>query len=72
MNTLVNALAVLIVGIALIVLLSFLLALPVMLLWDAVIPGIFPGLHEITWLQAWGLSLLCGLLFKSHMTKKSD
>lgn len=59
-----------IIGLALIVFVSFLLSLPVMLLWDAVMPEIFTGLHEITWLQAWGLSLLCGLLFKSHTTKK--
>jgi hypothetical protein len=61
-----NYLLAIIGGIGLIVLLSFLLSLPVMLLWDAVMPSIFTGLHEITWLQAWGLSLLCGLLFKSH------
>ena len=61
-----NALFTIIGGLGLIVFLSFLLSLPVMLLWDAVMPGIFPGLHEITWLQAWGLSLLCGLLFKSN------
>ena len=64
-----NALFTIIGGIGLIVFLSFLLSLPVMLLWDAVMPSIFPGLHEITWLQAWGLSLLCGLLFKSHNSK---
>jgi hypothetical protein len=64
-----NYLFTIIGGIGLIVFLSFLLSLPVMLLWDAVMPGIFPGLREITWLQAWGLSLLCGLLFKSHTSK---
>ena len=67
-----NALFTIIGGIGLIVFLSFLLSLPVMLLWDAVMPSIFPGLHEITWLQAWGLSLLCGLLFKSHFDNKKD
>lgn len=66
-----NAIATIIVGLALIVLLSFVLSLPVMLLWDAVIPSIFTGLHEITWMQAWGLSLLCGLLFKSHTGSSS-
>ena len=64
---LLEALITIVGGIALIVFLSFVLSLPVMLLWDAVIPAIF-GLKEITWLQAWGLSLLCGLLFKSHTT----
>lgn len=71
MTTLFQALAVIVGGIALIVFMSFLLSLPVMLLWDAVIPKIF-GLPEITWLQAWGLSLLCGLLFKSHVTTNKD
>lgn len=66
MNSLIQALVLFVVGIALIVFLSFLLALPVMLLWDAVIPSIFK-LPEITWLQAWGLNLLCGLLFKSNI-----
>jgi hypothetical protein len=51
----------------LVVIVSFVLSLPVMLLWDAVVPAIF-NLPEITWLQAWGLSLLCGLLFKSHIS----
>lgn len=71
MNSLGTVIATVILGIALIVFISFLLALPVMLLWDAVIPAIF-GLPEITWLQAWGLSLLCGLLFKSHITHKKE
>ena len=72
MNRLSTAIATVVVGLALIVFLSFLLSLPVMLLWDAVMPSIFTGLHEITWMQAWGLSLLCGLLFKSHITHKKE
>ena len=71
MNSLGTVIATVILGLALIVFISFLLALPVMLLWDAVIPAIFQ-LPEITWLQAWGLSLLCGLLFKSHITKNKE
>jgi hypothetical protein len=57
--------------ITLIVLYSALLSLPVMWLWDAIMPDIF-GLNTITWLQAWGLSLLCGMLFKSHTTVNKD
>lgn len=48
---------------------SFLFSLPVMLLWDAVVPTIFTSMKEITWLQAWGLSVLCSLLFKSTPAK---
>lgn len=47
---------------------SLLFAIPTMLLWDWLMPDLF-GLKEITLLQAWGLSLLCSLLFKSHTSK---
>lgn len=47
------------------------ISLPVMLLWDWLMPSIF-GLREITWFEAWGLLFLCGLLFKSHTTVKKD
>ena len=47
-----------VVGIALLV------AWPVMALWNELMPEIF-GLMEISFLQALGLNLLCGFLFKS-------
>lgn len=47
---------------------SAFMSLPVMLLWDWLMPTIF-GLKEITWFQAWGLMFLCGLLFKSNISK---
>jgi hypothetical protein len=50
--------------IALIVGLSFLVAWPVMLLWNELMPEIF-GLPEISFWQALGLNLFCGFLFKS-------
>jgi len=54
-------------GIVLLFAVAALMSLPVMLLWDWLMPTIF-GLPEITWFQAWGLLFLCGLLFKSHTT----
>ena len=48
--------------------LSVVLALPVMWLWDWLMPAIF-GLKEITLMQAWGLGLLSSLLFKSNTSK---
>lgn len=48
-------------------LLAAIMSLPVMLLWDWLMPSIF-GLRSITWFEAWGLMFLCGLLFKSHTT----
>jgi hypothetical protein len=54
------------IGAAIIILLFFyiIFAFPVMLLWNWLMPVIF-GLTEITFFQALGLMLLCGLLFKS-------
>ncbi len=46
-----------------------LLSLPVMLLWDWLMPTIF-GLPEITWFQAWGLLWLTGFLFRPSMSHK--
>jgi hypothetical protein len=54
---------------AVLVFVAALVSVPVMLLWDWLMPTIF-GLPEITWFQAWGLLLLCGLLFKSHTPVK--
>lgn len=47
------------------------ISLPVMWLWDAVMPDLF-GLKTITWTQALWLSLLCSFLFKSSTTSKKD
>ena len=66
-----NLLAALIVGVGLLFFVAALMSLPVMLLWDWLMPTIF-GLPEITWFQAWGLLFLCGLLFKSHITNKKE
>lgn len=50
---------------------SFIFALPLMWLWNWLLPAMF-NFPEITWLQAWGIMFLCSLLFKaSHVTTKS-
>ena len=55
--------------IGVLVLAAVLSALPVMLLWNALIPVIF-GLTKITFWQALGLEMLCGLLFCRVQTSK--
>ena len=60
-----NVLLTVIGGILLIVLISFLLSWPVFMLWNGCLVGAVAGVAEITWLQAWGISILCGFLFKS-------
>lgn len=66
-----NAVTVIFGAIALLFIVAAVMSLPVMLLWDWLMPGIF-GLREITWFEAWGLLFLSGLLFKSHTTVKKD
>jgi len=33
--------------------------------------GAVTGANEITWLQGWGISILCGILFKPSSLSKS-
>lgn len=42
---------------------DMIIALPIMYLWNWVVPDIF-GLPEVTWLKMWGITLLCDILFK--------
>jgi hypothetical protein len=60
-----------VVGIAGILLLSFLLSWPVYMLWNGCLVGAITGVNEVTWLQAWGISFLSGLLFKTRVDSKS-
>lgn len=60
----------LIVGLAIVFVFAVLVAFPVMWLWNWVMPDIF-GLPVITFWQAFGLNLLCGLFFRGvNSTKK--
>jgi hypothetical protein len=61
-----------VVAVMVLVMFSFLLSLPVMLLWNGCLITAVDGVHEITWLQAWGISLLFGLLFKTTTTTKDN
>lgn len=45
--------------------LSALLAWPVQLLWNGVAVDVIDGLHKVSFLQAWGLTILSRFLFKS-------
>ncbi len=66
-----NIIGAIVLGAGILIFVAALMSLPVMLLWDWLMPTIF-GLPEITWFQAWGLLFLCGLLFKSHTTTKKE
>ena len=58
-------------SIAGLLLLSFLLSLPVYLLWNGCLVGAVSGVSEVSWLQAWGLTVLCGFLFKTSVHTSS-
>jgi hypothetical protein len=49
---------------------GLLMSLPVMWLWNGCLVPAVSGVHEIGWLQAWGISLLCAFLFKD--SKSND
>ena len=71
MKNVIVALGAILAGIATLVFLSFVLSWPVMMLWNGCLVGAVDGVKEVTWLQAWGIQFLCGLLFKTTVTKKS-
>lgn len=50
---------------------GLLLSLPVMWLWNWLLPDLF-GFKTLGWLQAWGLLVLCGFLFKSTSASASS
>jgi hypothetical protein len=58
-----------VVGIVSVLFLSFLLSWPVYMLWNGCLVGAIAGISEVTWLQAWGLTVLAGFLFKSNVSK---
>lgn len=68
MNTAAAVVGMIIAALGFALLVSVIFAIPVMLLWDWLMPTIF-GLKEITLMQAWGMLLLSGLLFRSTSTK---
>jgi hypothetical protein len=50
--------------------LSLLLSLPVYFLWNECLVGAIDGVKEVTWLQAWGLNILSGFLFRTTVSTK--
>jgi hypothetical protein len=50
--------------------LSFLLSWPVYMLWNGCLVDAVEGVKEVTWLQAWGINLLFGFLFKTSVSNK--
>jgi len=51
--------------IGMMILMAFIFSLPIMWLWNWLMPTLF-GLVEINWLQALGISILTGFLFRTN------
>lgn len=66
MDKVIVALGTIVLGLVALLFISFLLSWPVYMLWNGCLVGAVAGVAEVTWLQSWGLSILCGILFKSH------
>lgn len=56
--------------VGLIIVIGLIMSFPVMLLWNGCLVGAVGGINEISWLQAWGIMILFGLLFKSSVETK--
>jgi hypothetical protein len=66
-----NILEAILLIVGLIVLAAILLALPLQLLWNWLMPNLF-NMPVITFWQALGLNMLAGILFKSNINIKKE
>lgn len=57
-------------GVLFLVFLSFLLSWPVYMLWNGCLVDAVDGVKQVSWLQAWGINLLAGFLFKTTVKTK--
>ena len=56
-------------AIVMILLISFLYSWPVYMLWNGCLVSAIDSVKEVTWLQAWGLTVLTTFLFKTTINK---
>ena len=57
--------------IVLVLIVGIIFALPTMLLWNACLVPAVAAVSEIGLLQAWGLNLLCSLLFNFNINSSN-
>lgn len=65
-------LAILFGVVALIVIIGLIIAYPMMLLWNGCLVPAVDGLHDVGWLQMWGIIILFGILFRSSSSSSSS
>lgn len=71
MDNIIRMVGTAVVGVGALVFLSFILSVFVWLLWNGCLVGAVDGVREITWLQSWGLMILCGFLFRNTSVRTS-
>lgn len=72
METVAKVIGAVVLGVAVIVIIGLIMSLPVMWLWNACLVAAIPGIKTIGWLQAWGILILCGFLFKNTSASSSS
>ena len=72
MNQITSAIVAFVTLVASALFVSFLLAWPVMELWNGCLVPAVDGVKQIGWLQAWGLQFLVTMLFKIRIVNKKD
>jgi len=66
------AIGAIVIGLIGLVFLSFLLSWPVYMLWNGCLVDAVEGVKQVTWLQAWGINFLFGILFRNSSISKKD
>jgi hypothetical protein len=61
----------LLIVVGLLMISAIILAIPTMLLWNALLPNLF-GTPQISLYEAVGINILSGILFKSNVNIKKD
>ena len=51
--------------VAVMIIISLVLSYPIMLLWNACLVPAIPAIHEVQWMQMFGIMTLVSVLFKS-------
>lgn len=65
-----NTFAAFLLVIAAAVIIGLIISLPIMWLWNVALVPAVTILKPIGWLQAWGITILCGLLFNTKVETK--
>lgn len=71
MDKILSAVTAIVIGVVVVAaVVGLLFALPVMWLWNSCLVPAVPGIKEVGFMQAWGLLILCSILFKTTASSK--